>query len=119
MKWGKIKDFNLFRKCLSTTSGNKQKTVNRNQEKTGFVVKVVMVKVVKLNSKQGFELTIKYNYNYIIIVADFCVFQTTLTTLTMTTLTAPKKKSILCKKVNDLFVDRNVNVVTLYRKNQA
>jgi len=26
---------------------------------------------------------------------------------------ASKKNSILCKKVNELFVDRNVNVVTL------
>ena len=36
-------------KQLSTTSGNKQKTVNRNQEKTGIVVKVVKVKMVKIN----------------------------------------------------------------------
>ena len=39
---------------LSTISGKEQKTVNRNQEKTGFVVKVVMVKVVKLNSELWF-----------------------------------------------------------------
>ena len=32
---------------------------------------------------------------------------------------ARKKKSILSKKVNDLFVDRNVNVVSLHRENQA
>ena len=53
---------NLFSKRLSTTSGKEQKTVNRNQEKTVIIVKVVKVKVVKLNSEQGVELTIKYNF---------------------------------------------------------
>jgi len=32
---------------------------------------------------------------------------------------ARKKILFLSKKVNELFVDRNVNVVTLHRENQA
>ena len=56
---GRLSTFSVKR--LSTTSGKEQKTVNRNQEKTVIIVKVVKVKVVKLNSEQGFELTIKYN----------------------------------------------------------
>ena len=53
---------NIFRKLTVNHIRKRAKTVNRNQEKTVIIVKVVKVKVVKLNSEQGVELTIKYNF---------------------------------------------------------